>query len=218
GLGQQSQGIFIGPDFFAAHDVAQLPHNIVKLHRSKTEVLAARPDRLWNVLRLGSRQHEDDVVGRLFQSLQQRVKCGVSDLVGFIENVNLEAVASRPVARSLAQLANFVNAPVRRRVDFDHVHRVAGANLGARFTDSAGLRHRLVGGAAVERHGQNAGDGGFPDAAMAAEDVTVGGSSLLNGVLQRARDVLLSDDLGEFLGTVFARQDGVTHELKKDYT
>jgi hypothetical protein len=29
--------------------------------------------------------------------------------------------------------------------------------------------------------------------------------------LQGAGDVLLADDLGEFLGTVFAGQDGITH-------
>src|SRR5271166_1349850 len=49
---------------------------------------------------------------------------------------------------------------------------------------------------------------------MAAEDVAVGGASLLDGVLQGAGNVLLSDDLGEFLRTIFAGQDGVTHGRK----
>ncbi len=73
----------------------------------------------------------------------------------------------------------------------------------------------LILGAAVQGHGQDAGDGRFADAAMAAEDVAVGGASLLDGVLQGAGDVLLSDDLGEFLRTVFAGQDGVTHGRKR---
>jgi len=47
---------------------------------------------------------------------------------------------------------------------------------------------------------------------VTAEDVAVGAASLLDGVLQGAGNVLLSDDLGEPLRTIFARQDGVAHE------
>lgn len=68
--------------------------------------------------------------------------------------------------------------------------------------------------AAIQSSRENASDGGLADAAMSAEDIAVGGASLLDGILQGARDVLLSDDLGKFLRTVLARQDGVTHEEK----
>ena len=47
---------------------------------------------------------------------------------------------------------------------------------------------------------------------MTAENVAVSGTHLLQGILQGAGDVLLSDDLGEFLRTIFARQDSVAHE------
>ena len=50
---------------------------------------------------------------------------------------------------------------------------------------------------------------------MAAENVAMGGASLLDSVLEGAGDVLLSDDLGKFLRTVFAGQDGVAHERKR---
>ena len=70
----------------------------------------------------------------------------------------------------------------------------------------------MIFGAAIQGHGQNAGDGGLADAAVAAEDIAVRDAFLRDGVLEGAGDVLLSDDLGEFLRTVFAGQDGVTHE------
>ena len=38
------------------------------------------------------------MAGRLFQRLEQGVEGGVGDLVGFVENVNLVAVARRAVA------------------------------------------------------------------------------------------------------------------------
>src|SRR5712691_1479278 len=50
---------------------------------------------------------------------------------------------------------------------------------------------------------------------MAAKNVAMGGPPLFQGVLQGARDVLLSDHLGEFLRTIFTRQDGVAHEWEK---
>ena len=89
----------------------------------ETEMLATRPDRLWNVLRLRRRHHEDDVRGRLFQRLEQRIERRIGDLVRLVEDVDLVAVACRPVPRALAQLADLVNAAVRGRVDLDHVHR-----------------------------------------------------------------------------------------------
>jgi len=46
---------------------------------------------------------------------------------------------------------------------------------------------------------------------MATENVTVRSSPLFESVLQGAGDVLLSNDLGELLRTVFSRQNGVTH-------
>ena len=62
---------------------------------------------------------------RLFDGLQQRVEGLVGDLVGFVDDEDLEAVARRLIAHVLAQFAHFVDAAVRRRVDLDHVHRAA---------------------------------------------------------------------------------------------
>ena len=67
---------------------------------------------------------------------------------------------------------------------------------------------------AVQRHCQDARDGGFADAAMSTEYVAVGDALLLDGVFQGTSDVLLPDDVGEFLRSIFAGQDLVTHERK----
>ena len=98
GFGKQGEGIVVGFDLFARDQIAQLADDVVELDRAKAEMLAARADGLRNVFRLRGRQHEDDVVGRLFQSLQQRVESGIGDLVRFVEDVDLEAVAGRTVA------------------------------------------------------------------------------------------------------------------------
>ena len=130
--------------------------------------------------------------------------------MGLVENINFEAVAGGAVAGGLAQFANFVDAAVGGGVDLDDVHGVSGANFGAGFADAARLGHWVVFRAAIQCGGQNARDRGLADAAVAAENVAVGGASLLDGVLEGAGDVFLSDDFGEFLRTVFAGQDGVS--------
>jgi len=130
----------------------------------------------------------------------------------FVENVDLKAVARRTVACRLAQLANLVDAAIGGRVDLNHINRVSGANLGARFAHAARLRHRFIGRPAIQGRGQNPRHGSLSNSTMAAEDVAVRGSSLFKGVLQGACDVLLPDHLGELLRTVFTRQDGIAHE------
>ena len=70
----------------------------------------------------------------------------------------------------------------------------------------------MILGSAVQGSGKDPGHSSLPDSAVTAEDVAVSGASLLNGVLQGTGDVLLSDHLGKLLRTVFAGQDGITHE------
>ena len=140
------------------------------------------------------------------------VEGGIGNLVRFIEDVDLEAVARRTVAGPLAQLANFVDAAVGGRVNLNNINRVAGTDFRARIAYATGFRHRLIRGTAIQRHGQNPSHGGLADATMSAEDVPVSAASLGDGVLESTGDVLLSDDLGELLRTVLTRQDGVAHE------
>jgi hypothetical protein len=138
--------------------------------------------------------------------------------VSFVENVNLEPVASGTIACGLAKFTDFVDAAVGGGVDLDYIDGVSGANLGAGFADSTRFRHGLVGRAAVQSRGQNPRHGGFSNAAMAAENVTVRRSFLLESILQGTGNVLLADDLGEFLRTIFTRQDGIAHAGRDDYT
>ena len=143
GFGEQRESVIVGFDFFAGDQVAQLGDDVVELDGAKTEMLAARADGLRNVLRLRGGEHEDDVVGRLFQRLEQRVEGSVGDLVRFVEDVDFEAVASRTVAGGLAEFADFVDAAVRGGVDLDDVDGVAGSDFGAGLADAAGFGDRV---------------------------------------------------------------------------
>ena len=136
---------------FSGAEVLQLINDLVKVNRAKTEVLAARSDRLRNVLGLGCRQHENDVPWRFLQSLEERIEGSIGDLMRLVEDVNLESIPCRTVACGFAQFANLIDTTVGRGVDLDYVHGIARADLRARIADAARLGHRLLRRAAVQR-------------------------------------------------------------------
>ena len=88
-------------------------------------MLAARCDGRRNFVRFGGAEHEDRPLRRLFDGFQQRVEGLVGDLVGFVDDENLVAVAGRLVAHVFAQFAHLIDAAIAGRVDFDHVDGAA---------------------------------------------------------------------------------------------
>ncbi len=193
----------------------QLSDDVIEGNGVEAEMLAARSDGLRNILRLRGRHHEDDVLRWFLQDLQQRIEGCIGDLVGFVEQVDLVAIAGRGVARRLAQFANLVDPAVGGGIDFDYVQGVAGANLGAGVADPAGFGARPLRAAdlvaAIEGHGQDPGDGRLAYAAMPTEDVAVGHPLLLQSVAQCTGHMILSSDIGEALGTIFAGENLVSH-------
>jgi hypothetical protein len=73
----------------------------------------------------------------------------------------------------------------------------------------------MILGAAVQSRSKDSRHRGLSNPAMPAEDIAMGRSPLLDGILERPGNVLLSNHLGEPLWTVFAGQDGVTHEVEE---
>ncbi len=175
-------------------------------------MLASGADRLRNVLRLGGGQHKDNVAGGFFQNLEQGVEGGVGDLVRFVQDVDFEAIPGRAIAGCFAEFPDFVDAAVSSGIDLDDVDRVPSANLGARVANPAGFPYGVIRGTAIKGHGQDTGHGGFSNAPMSAEDVSMSDPALFYGIGQGTGNVLLTDNLGELLGAVLAGQDLVAHE------
>ncbi len=127
----------------------------------------------------------------------------------FVDDVDLVATALRLVAHVLAQLAHVVHARVAGAVDLEDVHRAALADLLAGGAGVTGIRGRLILLLAVERLGHDPRDGGLAHAAGSGEEVGVMDAVSLDGVLQRAADVLLPDDLIELHRAITPRQHQV---------
>src|SRR5262249_14490502 len=133
--------------------------------RNPAEVVALKPreNRLGHLLRFGGGEDEFYVRRGLFERLEQGVESLIGKLMGFVDDVNLEAVTRGPVAQVLDDGARIVNFAIGGAVDLADVERTAGADLAARDAFAA----RLRGGAtlAVEAARQDARCGGLADPA-----------------------------------------------------
>ena len=168
-----------------------------KSKRWQRERMVAR-----DLVRLGGGEDEDDVGRRLLERLEQGVEGLGGEHVDLVDDVDLEA-ALRP-ARS---------ATFSRRSRMSSMPRLEAASISITSSElpsamatqlAAGAAGRGVGrdraagrADAVERLGQDAGGGGLAGAARAGEEVGVGDAVGLDGVAQRAGDVLLPDDVVE---------------------
>ena len=204
-LRQHGQRFRLGLDALLAADVVHARHDVAEFHRPEVELLAARGDGRRNLVRLRRAQNEHHPLGRLLQSFQQRVEGLAGDLVGFVDDENLVAVARRLVAHVFPQLAHIVDAAVGGRVDFNDVRRVALRNLEARGTLAARRRRRSF--HAVQTACHDARNRGLAGSALAGEDVAVRDTLARDGVLERRADVFLTDQLVEALRPVLAGDD-----------
>ena len=84
-------------------------------------MVGARADGRQHLLRFGGREHEDQVVRRLLDDLQQRVEARRGHHVRFVDDEDAVARLRRGVERAVAQLAGVVDAAVAGRVEFDDV-------------------------------------------------------------------------------------------------
>ena len=148
--------------------------------------------------------------GRLLERLEQGVEGLAREHVDLVHDVHLEAAVDRREGDLVAQVAHVVDAAVGGGVHLDDVQRRAVGDGDAVAADAArrggGAVPGAVGADAVERLGEDARGARLPGAARPGEDVGVGDLVGLDRVAQGARDVVLSDELGEGLGAVLSVQ------------
>ncbi len=174
-------------------------------------VMGPRADRPDDLLGLGGREDELEMLRRLLDDLQQRVEAGRRDHVGLVDDVDLVAAACGSEEGLFAQVTGVVHATVRRGVDLDDVD---GTGAVARevltrlaLTARRGRRPLL----AVQTPRQDPRAGRLATPARPAEQVRVVDPVVAQRLLQRVGDVLLPDDLGEGLRAIAAVQSERRH-------
>ena len=99
----------------AFDDVGEMRGQLLGRNPPQVETLAARQHRHRHLVHLGRREQELHMLRRLLKSLQQRIESVLRKHVDFVDDVDLVARADRRVADRVDDLANIVDAGVRRR-------------------------------------------------------------------------------------------------------
>ncbi len=207
--GHGQDGVGVGLDLLALADVGEVLGDPLGGHGPEIEPLAPRQDRRRKPLGLGRREDELDVLGRLFEGLQEGVEGALGEHVDFVDVVDLVAGPCGAVMGVVAQDPDVLDAGVGGAVDLQDVDVVAAVDRLADVALAAGLGRGAF--LAVQGPGQDAGHRGLADAARAAEEVGVGDAVLLDGALQGARDGLLADDLVKGRRAITTGQDRICH-------
>ncbi len=118
----------LGVDPLVGAESLHVVEHLRRRHEAERVVVGSTADRADDLLGLGRREDELDVLGRLLDELEQRVEARRGDHVRFVEDEDLESVARGGERRALAQVAGVVDAVVGRGVDLDDVEGPAAVS------------------------------------------------------------------------------------------
>ena len=112
-----------------------------KLRRQtlQIELQTTRKNRNRHLLRIRCGQNKFDVFGRFLQSLKHGVKCRGSQLVNFVDHVDLKAGIRRNIFGSFQKRNHVVNTAGRSRVHFDVIYETIFINRATSLAHSARL-------------------------------------------------------------------------------
>ena len=165
-------------------------------------------------MRLGGGKDEFDVGRRFLQRLQQGIEGVGGEHVDFVDDDDLVATPGREIADRVAEFPDVIDSGIGSAVDLKHVDRVAVGDL---LASGAGIaRFRRCPLFAVERLGHDSGGTGFTHPAGAGKEKGVSDTAGGQGIGQGPADMLLTDQVGKGLGTIFSGQDEIRHARLKN--
>ncbi len=167
-------------------------------------MVGAGPNGADHLVRFGGREDELDVLGWLFNDLQQGVEARRCDHVGLINNENLVPVANGGEGGALPEIPGIVDAAVAGGVNFNHV-KAAGPTA-RKLNTAVADTTRDGGGAlgAVQAAREDSGGSCLSATARTGKQVGVVDPALLDGSHEGLSDVLLADDIRKSFGAVSA--------------
>ena len=208
-LGQLQHRIGFAVDAFRRKNLVDLAANLRFIQTLQIELQAAAEHRHQQFFRVSGGEQEFDVLGRLFQCLQQRIEGLLGQHVHFVDQIHLVLAAAGHVLRVFDQLAHIVHARVGRGINLQQVDIATGINrlAGLAFT----TRIRRGAALAIERFGENARNRGFAHPARTGEQECVVNTAGFQRVGQRTHHMLLPDQFGKTLGTPLAGKHEIGH-------
>ena len=189
--GNHVQGIVRCRGACALHRLAQPSGDLMGRNAPEIKALAAAEDRRGEPLGFGGGEDKANMGRGLFQRFQQRVKRRGRQHVHLVDDVDLVFPLLGRILHRLPQVADFIHAIVRGRVDFHHVHGFLRQQTAAGFALPAWVA--VDGRLAVDGAGHDFRRGGLARASAAAEQVRMGDAPGHDLVAERRHNGLLGD-------------------------
>ena len=174
--------------------------DLFRRHPGEVKPLAARDNRVDQLLRIGRGQNEDNVLRRFFKGLQQRAGSRRGQLVHLIDDIDLVMGHHRCQTGPLNQITDIFHMRFVSRVDLDNIRVRAGRCCQAARTGSARFS---VGIFAQHGPGQQPGHGCLAGSAGTAEKISVADVARIHRVADGTDNIFLAHDLIKVPGTVF---------------
>ncbi len=122
---QQPQRVVFERHVLDTEHMAQMLDHTLRCHVFQRKLQATRQDRGRQFLRIGGREDELDVGRRFFKGLEQRIERMAGEHVHFVDQVDLEAPATRCVLHVVEQLTGVLDLGAAGGVDLDQVDKAA---------------------------------------------------------------------------------------------
>ena len=181
----------------------------LRLDPAQIKALAAAEDGYGNLANFRGCEDEFDVLGRFFQRLQQGVEGVFRQHMHFVDDIDFVPRAGRSIVDRVNDLTNVIHPGAAGGVHFQDIDMTAFCDGDAGLTNPARVCCRAalaVLADAVQPLGDNPCGGGFAGAANASQDKGLGDPIGFERVFQRTHHCILTDQIGEGRGAVFARQ------------
>ena len=209
GPGQQAQRPLFETDLLGAEHLLQMRGDLLLGQPLEIELQAAGEHRHRQLLRIGGGEQELHVGWRLFQGLEEGVEAVVGEHVHLVHQIDLVAAPGGCVLDVLQQLAGVFHLGAGGGIHLDEIDETPLVDLAAGGALAArGRGDPLL---AVERLGEDPGDGGLAHPPRAGEEKGVVQSIAVEGIDQGTQDVLLPDHLLEGARAPLSGQDLITH-------
>jgi len=146
-----------------------------------------------NFMYFRRRQNENDMLRRLFQSFQKRVKSAFAQHMDFVDYIDFIFSDRWREIYFFYYIPHLVNLRMRRRVNFHHIQKIVLIYAQTNLALIARIALFLV--FAIHGLGENSGDRSFPDSSRPGKKIRVSDLPAFNGIPDRPDDMLLPHHL-----------------------
>ena len=207
--GQQPQGRLLERNAFGSEHMGQMTGNVLRRHALQVELQTPGQNRHRQLLGIGRRQQEFDVIGRLLKGFEERVERLIGEHVHLVNEVHLVTTAGGRVLNVVRQLPHIIDARSGGCIDLDQIDETPFLDFLTAGALAAGMRGDA--GLTVEATGEQPADGGFTNPTGTGEQIGVVQSLVFEGVDQCLKHVFLTHHVFEGAGTPFTGKYLVAH-------